>query len=112
MLKDGYLYHIHARNAQYGIWIEKEQAFILPREKFGNVYLFMEYHYDMGEPYGTAKEIMEIEKAPFEDVSMNNHKLLLYLLKFEVEFYKKEYPNHKYPTTLEKLYLKELKKEE
>jgi hypothetical protein len=33
-------------------------------EKFGEVYLFDEYHWDTGEPFGTAVPKKELERAP------------------------------------------------
>lgn len=62
--KDGYFYCIHARNSNGGIFSEKEKGFIISRFKFGDNFLFTEYHWDTGEPYGTVKPIKEICKAP------------------------------------------------
>ena len=62
--RDGFVYHIHARNAYVGIYDEKEKGFIICRHKFNDIFLFTEYHWDTGEPYGTVKPLHEIEKAP------------------------------------------------
>lgn len=62
--KEGYLYHIEARNARYGIWREEQQCFEICREKFGNLRLDGEFHWDIGAPHGTAMPTDEIEKAP------------------------------------------------
>lgn len=75
-MKHGYLYRIHARNARYGIWNEEHKSFIISRVKFVDNYLFEEYHWDTGAPYGTARPLEELEKAPTTDV-------LEYLNKFE-----------------------------
>ena len=65
-LKAGFTYLIVARNAHIGIWIPENRSFLISRFKFGDNYLFEEYHWDTGEPHGTVKPQCEIEKAPFE----------------------------------------------
>ena len=66
-LKNGYSYTIYARNAYVGIWDKTEKAFLISRYKVGsNPFLFREYHWDTGEPYGTVKPLKLIEKSPFE----------------------------------------------
>ena len=71
--KDGWLYHIAARNATLGIYRAEKQYFEIRREKLGRIYRFCdEYHWDWqnGEilfgkkMLGTAKPIQEIEQAP------------------------------------------------
>ena len=71
--KDGWLYHIAARNASLGIYRADKQYFEIRREKLGRIYRFCgEYHWDWknGETLfgkkmlGTAKPIEEIEQAP------------------------------------------------
>ena len=68
--KDGYLYHIKARNAEIGIYNQKEMAFTISRIKFSNNFLFDEYHWDIGQVtpdmkcFGTVKPIKEIKKTP------------------------------------------------
>lgn len=71
-LKDGYLYRIDARRAEYGIWIKKRGTFLISRVKFGCVFLFEERHYDLDDFSGTAKPIKELEKAPFQIERLNN----------------------------------------
>ena len=80
LLQDGYSYKIWARNAYVGIWIKKENCFLISRYKVGkNPYLYKEYHWDYcvdaelnwGEGrekglYGTAKPLKLIEKSPFK----------------------------------------------
>lgn len=61
--KKGYLYKLHSRNLDYGVY-DGEEGFIGIREKFGDRYLFTEYHWDQGAPYGTVRPIEEIEKIP------------------------------------------------
>lgn len=87
-LKDGYLYKINARNASIGIWNAIDKGFIIAREKFGSTFLFMEYHYDTGAPYGTVMPVREIEKADVDISTFNGFfteskdsiKILKYLL--------------------------------
>ena len=62
--KDGYLYHIAARNASIGIFRADRKGFEIRRKKFSRIYRFVEYHWDTGVPYGTVKPIAEIEQAP------------------------------------------------
>jgi len=63
-LKDGYLYKIIARNAGYGIWKARTKGFIISRIKFGDNFIFEEYHYDC-EAFATAQPLEEVEKSPF-----------------------------------------------
>jgi hypothetical protein len=94
-LKDGYLYKIIARNASYGIWIAENQSFAISRIKFGDNFIFEEYHYDC-EAFATAQPIEEVEKSPFiqADVEQDpdnkfNYKkekdILEYLNKYEAD---------------------------
>ena len=66
-LKEGYLYKILARKASYGIWIPKNESFAISRIKFGENFVFEEYHWDysQGPAHATAKPISEVEKSPF-----------------------------------------------
>ena len=64
-LQNCHLYRINARNAEYGIWIEEDKAFMISRVKCGYNILFGEDHWDTGFPYGTVKPIREICRAPF-----------------------------------------------
>lgn len=64
-LKDGYLYRILARNAGLGIWFKEQNAFTISRHKFGDNFLFEEYHWD-NESFATAKPIEELEESPFQ----------------------------------------------
>jgi hypothetical protein len=62
------LYRISSRNAHIGIWFECTKGFVIPREKLGRKYIFVEYHWDTNEkcfPYGTAKPLKLIETSPF-----------------------------------------------
>lgn len=71
--KVGHLYHITARNADCGVFTAgithptgpKHPSFVIAREKFGEIFLFEEWHWELGPPYGTAKPIEELEEAPY-----------------------------------------------
>jgi hypothetical protein len=56
-LEDGCLYLIHARNSHIGRWVAAESGFVILREKFGDRFLFTEYHWDKDE-CGTAKPLV------------------------------------------------------
>ena len=68
--KDGWLYSIAARNAVLGIYRESKIGFEIRREKFRDIFSFIEYHWDIGTVkiemmmFGTVKPIEEIEEAP------------------------------------------------
>jgi hypothetical protein len=47
------VYVLHSRNLGVGVY-DGEQGFIGIREKFGHLFLFTEYHWDQGAPYGTV----------------------------------------------------------
>lgn len=64
-LRNGYLYRIEARNAEYGIWYQPCDGFIISRFKFYDNFLFVEVHWDLDEWHGTVKPLELIEKAPF-----------------------------------------------
>lgn len=97
-LKDGCVYKIRARNAHYGIWYSKAKAFLISREKFGDIYLFYEVHRDTNNKYGTAAPVEEIEKAPFEDLPLfkdilgtRREDILSYLREKEKAYYLEVY---------------------
>lgn len=50
-------YTLHSRNLSFGVFNADTQGFIGIREKFGERYLFTEYHHDTGPPYGTARPL-------------------------------------------------------
>ena len=65
-LIDGAFYRITCRNAHVGVWRVDEQGFEIPREKFGSNYLFVEYHWDNGPPFGTSRPWEQLEDLPEE----------------------------------------------
>ena len=52
-LQPGMAYKLHSRNLAIGVY-DGNEGFIGIREKFGPRYLFTEYHWDQGPPFGTA----------------------------------------------------------
>lgn len=85
--KDGWLYHIAARNASLGIYRSAKQYFEIRRQKGNEIYRFCgEYHWDWqgGEILfgkkllGTAKPLVEIEEAP---VFINEEEIIIYMEK-------------------------------
>ncbi len=55
----GRLYAIRCRNLGLGVY-DGKQGFIGIREKFGDEYLFTEYHYDQGPPFGTVYGVVDL----------------------------------------------------
>jgi hypothetical protein len=52
--EDRRLYRISSRNFVYGVFSAETRGFVGIREKFGSEYLFTEYHFDTGAPFGTV----------------------------------------------------------
>lgn len=61
-LVHGRLYRLRSRNLETGVWNAPAKGFIGVREKFGSRYLFTEYHYDTGAPFGTATPTEDMAK--------------------------------------------------
>ena len=56
----GYVYRIAARNFRFGVYRATDKSFIGLREKFFDQYLFAEYHWDTGAPFGTVKPLEKL----------------------------------------------------
>ncbi len=57
-------YAIWARNAYVGIWLPEQKGFLISRYKVNPMpFLFVEYHWDIVEPSGTAKPLRPLEKC-------------------------------------------------
>lgn len=67
--KHRHVYRIYSRNLRIGVYCEKEQGFVGIRVKWGSEYLFTEYHWDTGAPFGTVKPIEELGVLP-ENISL------------------------------------------
>jgi len=50
----GTVYLLHSRNLTVGVF-DGKNGFIGIRSKFDDLFLFTEYHYDTGSPFGTVK---------------------------------------------------------
>ncbi len=86
--REGHLYRILARNGLVGIFRRNNEPkfnaiFLLPRNKFGRDYVFPEYHWDCGEPFGTAKPLEELEKVPDNIINAEEDIQLEYLMLWE-----------------------------
>lgn len=62
--KHGFLYKIDSRNLITGVFNQESKGFIGIREKFGDEFLFTEYHWDTGAPFGTVKPQEELCQLP------------------------------------------------
>lgn len=75
--KDSFLYIIQARNSNLGIFNKKDNSFTISRLKFSSNFLFDEFHWDTGEPYGTVKPLKQLELT----FKMNDDEKLKFLNK-------------------------------
>jgi hypothetical protein len=64
--RDRFLYRIHSRNLEFGVFRAATGGFIGLRTKFRSVYAFEEYHWDNGPPYGTVRPYELLEELPAE----------------------------------------------
>ena len=78
---DRKFYLIYARNFYYGVFSKEKNGFIGIRTKFGQRYLFTEYHWDTGEPHGTAKPFEALNVDLPENIELDefNEELFEYL---------------------------------
>jgi hypothetical protein len=66
--KHGWLYRIASRNLRLGVFRKDRKGFVGIREKFGQEFLFVEYHWDADRHLGTVKPEKQLEKCPIEDL--------------------------------------------
>ena len=59
----GHAYRLHSRNLALGVF-DGKTGFIGIRDKFGSRYLFCEYHWDTGVPFGTVRPLDDIDTVP------------------------------------------------
>ncbi len=62
--KHGHLYRISSRNLSFGVFDSESQGFIGIRGKFHDRFLFTEYHWDTGPPFGTVRPQEELVRVP------------------------------------------------
>ena len=67
--KNGYVYKIHSRNLSIGVFNNKSNGFTGIRLKFRHEFLFTEYHWDTGAPFGTVKPKELLHKLP-DDIEL------------------------------------------
>ena len=65
----GRAYVIHARNGGVGVAVEEDGSlgYVLHREKWGDHFLFTEFDWDNGPPFGTAIPLKLVEAEPPTD---------------------------------------------
>ena len=63
-LEEGCLYCLEARGSSAGIWVSEQRGFELARTELWKDSIEVEFHYDTGPPFGTAKPYQVIEVAP------------------------------------------------
>lgn len=62
-LVNGRIYEIVSRNLYVGVWDSSKRGFIGIREKFDSTYLFTEYEYATGSPFGTARAFRLLDET-------------------------------------------------
>jgi hypothetical protein len=72
-LKHGGVYRIRSRNLNVGVFNEQTKGFMGIREKLGDRYLFAEYHWDIGAPFGTVHALEFLGMCPLVDIDSHNN---------------------------------------
>ena len=62
--KHGWLYRVLSRNLNLGVYRESDHGFVGIRHKMGARFLFAEFHWDTGPPFGTANPLEVICQCP------------------------------------------------
>lgn len=75
--EDRRVYRIHSRNLKFGAFDVRKGGFVGIREKFGERYLFVEFHHDTGPPFGTVRPKEALEVVIPESVSMDEYELVV-----------------------------------
>lgn len=70
--EDRGIYRISSRNLSVGVFVKETSGFIGIREKFGDLFLFSEYHNDTGAPFGTVFPKEKIGQLP-EDIELKEY---------------------------------------
>jgi hypothetical protein len=93
--QDRHIYRIGSRNLMIGVFRKATNGFIGIREKFGDLYLFEEYHWDCGAPYGTVNPIEVIGVLPDEIEVTERMPTIDSLTRRRVEFDRTPEPEHR-----------------
>jgi len=68
--RDRRVYRVLSRNLSLGVFRASSRGFIGIRTKFGSRFLFEEYHWDTGAPYGTANPLEELGVTLPDDIGL------------------------------------------
>jgi len=72
-LEDRRIYHIQSRNLIVGVWHAENNGFIGIRRKFDREFLFEEYHWETGPPFGTAWAIEDLGVTAPAEIDLSQH---------------------------------------
>jgi len=79
LCRPGFLYWVRARNISIGIFDDSINGFHGRREKFGAVYVDVEYHHDLQNHIASAVPVRELEEAPIGILKRPEEEILSYL---------------------------------
>lgn len=68
--KDRRLYRLRSRNLRLGVYRAASGGFLGLRDKYGDSFVFEEFHRDRGAPYGTASVLEELPDVLPADVAV------------------------------------------
>lgn len=97
--KERRLYRIRSRNLRLGVFRERTGGFLGLREKFGSIFVFEEFHWDTGEPFGTVQPVEELpESLPDSIVLEDSLGSMCGTCEADIEY--RNYPDGPRPRTL------------
>ena len=73
----GGMYKVMCRNFDYGVFNKEDCSFIGIRTKFKFTFLFSEYHWDTGPPFGTVKPIKFIKECDLPEHFISDHETVI-----------------------------------
>ena len=65
------LYLVDARNFRIAVYSAENRSFFGIRTKWKRRYVDLEYHWDTGGPYGTAKPLEDLEESFPSEISLS-----------------------------------------
>jgi len=68
----GRVYKLSCRNLHYGVF-DGEEGFIGIRTKWGEQFLFTEFHWDQGAPHGTVRHAIDLGIDLPKDIEPSTH---------------------------------------